>query len=330
MVGKPIPSGVSAGSAATPAFSNTSTVDYRSGHATAAPAPHSYAPAPHPYARLYEGASAPLRDSAFTREFAPHASAAGYSRDFPRGCGADFPRSFGARAYPLRDYAQREYSAPLRESTAVPVRARATPDLDSLTASLSHEVMKSVGGKTESAPAGDVVVKGAQPAAAPAAPAAPGPAVDKLRHDMLGLKQDMRRAMDEIVSERKTKTEITKAMSAIVSKMNADKQTTNQALGIVADKLAAHKASTGAQLSAHEKATNLQHAAHAGKYASAGEHEKLVGLLAEMVGKMEKGKHERAQTASAVRELAKQVAARPATTSLDASALANLSKKIKQ
>ena len=191
--------------------------------------------------------------------------------------------------------------------------------------------MRNIGAKQDrgkfdaSAPTGDVVVKVAQPAAAQ--PAAAQDDTASMRRDIKTVHRDLKRAMNELVLERGTKAEITKAMSAIVSRLESDKATTNKALGIVADKLAAQKTATNAQLESHRTATNAQLKSDASKYASAGEHQKLVGLLAEIVGKMEKGKLERAQTASAVRDLAKQVTARSSGTALDADAVASLAKK---
>jgi len=309
MTGKPIPAGVSADGAGSPAFSKTSTVDYRSGHATGAPAPHPFAPYRDTQPMRETAGSYIPRDYAHTTGYLPrnYAHTTGYLprdsvvRPYAHATGY-LPREDGFRA-----------AAPVREPPAP--RARPAADIDSLTASLSQEVMRNIGAKQgrgefdASAPTGDVVVKVAQPAAAQDDTAS-------MRRDIKTVQRDLKRAMNELVLERGTKAEITKAMSAIVSRLESDKTTTNKALGIVADKLAAHKTATTAQLQSH-----------ATKYASAGEHQKLVGLLAEIVGKMEKGKLERAQTASAVRDLAKQVTARSSGTALDADAVASLAKK---
>lgn len=322
MVGKPLPAGLAPGPGpvATP-FSNTSTVDYRAGHA----AP----PGPHPYAR------APLTSEPWSAR-----NAASYAHVSPESI------SHGIRA---REHWQHEREMPIER----PIRTTATrfprgpagqspvsnEDMDKLAQKLSHEYMTSIGTKTtpaatstpvRAAPPADVLVQVSRPAAREVSSTA---AADnrELRKQLDELRSNLRVTMDHLLAERRNG-------AVVAEEMAHHQQNTDTALQAVVDKLVQSKSSTDkaiADVHKEQAATTTAVKAvldelHDLKIASSHDkaaHNATMSLIGEMVGKMEKQKGEMQSHSTELQKLRSQRVTAAAGTNLDSAALSRLLQK---
>lgn len=336
MVGKPLPV-TPVQPREGPGFSNTATVDYRTGHA-AALAPHPYAPTQSPWVDLY-------RPNARMPVSMPYDDYIGHAHRMPvQSVAAPCTMSYDHK-HPGK-YAGRTSSAYARNIAGDYSAASAAPtsneEMDRLTQNLSQQYMSSIGTKpaARSMPVSRAARDSAlsrMPAAAAATTALPPPRADvlvkvsqpaanassaeqqQLQKDVDELRTHVRSAMQHIVTDRKQSQDISKVLNAVVDKLQENKKAASNDVQAAIRTHTAYQNDTKAVLHAVlDKVQDMQNS-------TGRQMQETYGLVGEIVDKMEKQKRDLHSLSVQQNQMSNKVAS--TGTKLNADVVARLASK---